>query len=137
MRSFATIVLVLHSITELSVAVLMGFTPSVFFPAGGLELHELARSFAVGAGTVGILSALLLKWREGDAGFIGFLTLACYQAGILVNQLRHPMASVPAWVPPLFHGSFVFAFLALAAIAWRRRAKIDVASGSENRHRFG
>jgi hypothetical protein len=133
MRSFATIVLVLHALTELSVAVLMGFTPSVFFPTGGLELHELARSFGVGAGAVGVLSVLLLKWRDGDAGLIGFLTLASYQAGILVNQLRYPMASVPAWVPPLFHGCFVLAFLWLAVSA---RAARRVASRPENRQSF-
>ena len=107
-------VLLAHALTELSVAALMWFAPTVFFVDPDAETQALARSFGVGAGSVGILSLLLLRWGRGDAGFVGALTLAAYQAGIFVTQVQDPMAGMPVWVAPVFHGAFVAAFLYLA-----------------------
>lgn len=113
--------LLTHAAIELSVTVLMWASPDVFFPHPDAETIALARSFGVGAGAVGLLSLLLLRWGRGEAGLAGALTLAAYQFGILVTQLLHPMPGVPAWVPPIFHAAFVVAFLVLAA---RARAEI-------------
>ncbi|MDP2306938.1 MAG: hypothetical protein Q8P18_13015 [Pseudomonadota bacterium] len=114
--------LVAHAVIELSVAALMWASPSLFFPHPDAETIALARSFGVGAGAVGLLSVLLLRWGRGDAGLVGALTLAAYQLGICVSQVLHPMAGVPAWVPPVFHGAFVVSFLVLAARARREGA---------------
>jgi hypothetical protein len=109
--------LVFHALVELSVAVLMWARPESFFADPDAELRSLARSFGVGAGAVGILSLLLVRWGRGDAGFVGALTLAAYQAGICVSQVLTPMPGVPAWVPPVFHGALVLGFLHLARLA--------------------
>jgi len=111
--------LVAHAVVELTVAVLMWASPTAFLPAPDAEMTALARSFGVGAGAVGVLSLLLVRWGRGEAGLVGALTLATYQLGIAVSQVLHPMPGVPAWVPPLFHGGFVTGFLVLAQRARR------------------
>ena len=117
-------VLVAHAITELVVAALMWGAPSMFFPSPDAETVGLARSFGVGAGSVGVLSVLLVPWGRAEAGFVGALTLAAYQLGIFVTQLVRPMEGVPAWVPPAFHAAFVVSFCVLAARA-RREMESD------------
>lgn len=113
-RRLRVAVLLAHALVELAVAGMMWVAPAAFGLPTDPTTAALARSFGVGAGSVGLLSLLLLRWGRGTAAVAGFLTLAAYQAGIFVTQLISPMAGMPVWVAPVFHGAFVVAFAALA-----------------------
>ena len=93
---------------------LMWTDPGAFGLPADATTSALARSFGVGAGSVGLLSLLLVRWGRGSAGAAGLLTLAAYQSGILVTQILAPMPGVPVWLAPTFHGAFVVAFWVLA-----------------------
>ncbi len=113
-RRFRAGVLGAHALVELSVAGLMWSDPGAFGLPTDPTTAALARSFGVGAGSVGLLSLLLLRWERGPAAVAGLATLAAYQAGIFVTQLLNPMVGVPVWVAPVFHGAFVVSFVVLA-----------------------
>ncbi len=125
-RQFRAGVLVAHALVELAVAVLMWADPGVFGLPTDPTTAALARSFGVGAGSVGLLSLFLLRFGGGTGAAAGLLTLAGYQAGIFVTQLLDPMKGVPPWVGPVFHGLFVAAFLLLADRARRRADEVGV-----------
>jgi len=113
-RGFRVGVLLTHALVELSVAALMWADPGAFGLPTDPTTAALARSFGVGAGSVGLLSLLLVRWWRGTAAVAGLLSLAAYQAGIFVTQLLNPMVGVPVWVAPVFHGAFVVSFVVLA-----------------------
>lgn len=84
--------------------------PALMFPGAGAAVHKLARPFGLAALCLAALGWLTLRWPHSAAVRIAATVLSGYHGGIALLQIVQPMAGLPIWLAPLFHGLLALGF---------------------------